>query len=175
MAAKTTPCELEIDISDMERNYYRTHNVTIQRGANETDVKLMVRILAFACQADDGIAFGDTPDEPAVWKRDATGTVERWVDVGEPDDKRVVRACGQAREVVIYSSASSAQGWWNQVGPKVGARDNLTVYHLRGIATSALGKLADKSMKLHCMIQDGQVWLTGGDETVQLDIDRIAP
>jgi len=172
MAAKTTPYEVELDISDMERNYYRTHRFTLARGASETEERLMVRLIAFACQAGDGISFGEGPDEPVLWKRDPKGGVELWVEVGEPDDKRLLKACGRAKQVVVYSCASSAQGWWNQVGGKV-ERDNITVYHIRGVATSALSKLAERSMKLHCMIQDGQVWLTGGEETVQLDIDTI--
>ena len=174
MAIKTTPYEVEIDISDMERNYYRTHRFTILRGPSETEEKMMVRILAFACQAEDGLAFGEASDEPTLSKRDGSGNVERWIDVGEMDDRRLLRAAGVAREVVVYSAASSAQGWWAQVGPKVN-RDNVTVYHFRGVPTSGLGKLADRDMKLHCMIQDGQVWLTGNEETIQLDIDKIAP
>lgn len=174
MAVKTTPYEVEIDISDMERNYYRTHRFTLQRGPNETEEKLMVRVLAFACQAEDGLVFGDSQDEPTVCKRDSSGAIENWIDVGEVDDKRLLRACGAARQVVVYSAASSAQGWWNQVGPKVN-RDNLTVYHLRGVPTSGIGRLADRNMKLHCMIQDGQIWLTGNEDTIELALDKIAP
>ncbi|MFN8606943.1 MAG: YaeQ family protein [Vulcanimicrobiota bacterium] len=173
MAVKTTPYEVEIDISDMERNYYRTHRFTLLRGPNETEEKLMVRVLAFACQAEEGLAFGDSAEEPTVCKRDATGAIERWIDVGEVDDRRLLRACSSARQVVVYSAASSAQGWWNQVGPKVN-RENLTVYHFRGVPTSGLGRLAERDMKLHCMIQDGQIWLTGNEETVELALDRLA-
>ncbi|MBS2033914.1 YaeQ family protein [bacterium] len=174
MAIKTTPYEVEIDISDMERNYYRTHRFTLLRGPNETEEKLMVRVLAFACQAEDGLSFGDAAEEATLCKRDGTGAIERWIDVGEVDDKRLLRACNSSGQVVVYSAASSAQGWWNQVGPKVN-RDNLTVYHLRGVPTSGLGRLAERDMKLHCMIQDGQIWLTGNEDTIELAIDQIAP
>lgn len=172
MAVKTTPYEVEIDISDMERNYFRTHQFTLQRGPNETEEKLMVRVLAFALQAEDSLRFGEGPEEPALWIRDTTGAVELWIDIGEPDDKRLLKACGKARKVVVYSCASSAQGWWNQVGAKVD-RDNLQVFHIRGVPTSSLARLAERNMKLHCMIQDGQLWLTGSEETVQLDIDTL--
>lgn len=172
MAPKTTLFTAELDISDMERNYYRTHNLSLERPASETDEHLMVRILAFACQAHESLSFGEGSDEPAVWKRDPAGAVEAWIDIGEPDDKRLLRACGRAKQVIVYSYASSAQGWWNQIGGKVD-RDNLTVFHLQGVPTSSLNKLVERNMKLHCMIQDGQLWLTGGDETVQLDIATL--
>lgn len=172
MAAKATTVTAEIDISDLERNYYRTHKLTLTQGANETDERLMVRVLAYACQADDALRFGDGPDEPTLWVRDATGNVDTWIEVGEPDEKRLQKACLKAKQVLVYCYASSAQGWWNQIGPRLG-RDNITIYHVRGVPTSRLNKLADRDMKLHCMIQDGQIWITGNDETVQLDIATI--
>jgi uncharacterized protein YaeQ len=172
MALKSTTCTVEIDITDMDRNYYRTHTITLAHPATETDERMMVRILAFICQANDSLSFGEGPDEPAVWKRDTAGNVDLWIEAGEPDDKRLIKACAKAKQVVVYSYASSAPGWWNQTAPKV-ERDNLAVFHIQGVPTSRLNALAGREMKLHCMVQDGQVWLTGGDETVQLDIATL--
>ena len=139
---------------------------------SETDERLMVRILAFACQASDSLSFGETPEEPALWKRDGAGAVEAWIEVGEPDEKRLLKACAKAKQVIVYSYASSAQGWWNQVGAKIN-KDNLTIYHIVGVPTSNLNKLFDRDMKLHCMLQDGQIWLSRGEDTVQLDIATL--
>ena len=174
MAAKATTYTAELDISDMERNYYRTHNLNVTSPPNETEERLMVRIIAFACQADDALRFGDTADEPAVWTRDQAGNVDLWIEAGEPDEKRLQKACVRAKKVIVYSYASSAQGWWNDIGTRLD-RDNLTVYHIRGVPTSPLSRLVERNMKLHCMLQDGQVWLTAGDDTVQLDIDTLKP
>ena len=172
MAPKATMFTAELDISDMERNYYRTHNLTLARPASETDERMMVRILAFACQAGENLSFGEGAEEPALWKRDQAGAAEVWIEIGEPDEKRLQRACVKAKRVIVYAYASSAQGWWNQIGGKL-ERDNLTVYHILGVPTSTLNKLVSRDMKLHCMIQDGQIWVTGGDDTVQLDIDTL--
>lgn len=172
MAAKSTTVTVELDISDMERNYYRTHHLTLTQGANETEERLMVRLLAFACQADDGLRFGEGADEPALWTRDTAGNPQLWIEVGETDEKRLQKVCGRAKKVVVYSYASSAPGWWNQIGSRC-SRDNLEVYNFQGVPTSRLSALYSSDMKLHCMIQDGQLWLTGGDETVQIDIGTL--
>jgi uncharacterized protein YaeQ len=174
MAAKGSTVTVELDISDMERNYYRTHNLSLTQAPSETDERLMVRILAFACQAQEALRFGESADEPALWSRDVAGNVETWIEIGETEEKRLQKACGRAKKVIVYSYASSAPGWWNQVGGRL-ERDNLTVYHIQGVPTSSLSQLARRDMQLHCMIQDGQVWLTAGDDTVQLDIATLKP
>jgi len=172
MAAKTTTVTVELDISNMERNYYRTHNLTVTQGANETEERLMVRLLAFACLAEDNLRFGEGPDEPALWIRDTAGNPVLWIEVGETDEKRLQKACARAKQVVVYAYATSAPGWWNQIGTRSN-RDNLAVHHFQGVPTSRLAALYSSDMKLHCMIQDGQLWLTGGDETVQIDIGTL--
>ncbi len=34
----------------------------------------------------------------------------------------------------------------------------------------ALAKLAQRTMQLHCTIQDGQIWLADNKETVQVEL-----
>ena len=138
MAAKTTPYEVELDISDMERNYYRTHRFTLARGASETEERLMVRLIAFACQAGDGISFGEGPDEPVLWKRDPKGGVELWVEVGEPDDKRLLKACGRAKQVVVAARP------WN-----AGCVSNRTRRSASSSATSRAARSTSGSMSAH--------------------------
>ena len=174
MATKATTVTAEIDISDMERNYYRTHKLNLQQPASETDERMMVRILAFAFQADDALRFGDSPEDAALWVRDGSGSPDLWIEVGEPEEKRLQKVCARAKKVIVYSYATSAPGWWNQIGPKL-EKDNLTIYHLQGVPTSRLSKMAERDIKMHCMIQDGQIWVTVGDETLQLDLATLKP
>ena len=47
MAAKATIFKADLQIADMDRNYYQTHALTIARHPSETDERMMVRLLAF--------------------------------------------------------------------------------------------------------------------------------
>lgn len=103
MALKSTIHKAELQIADMDRGYYAEHSVTIAEHPSETDERMMVRLLAFAHGASDRLAFGkgisDT-DEPDLWEGDLTGAIERWIEVGLPDERRLLKAAGRAREVV---------------------------------------------------------------------------
>ncbi|MEO8203270.1 MAG: YaeQ family protein [Betaproteobacteria bacterium] len=172
MALKATIFRAELGIADMERNYYATHALTLARHPSENDERMMVRLLAFALNAHEALAFGasiGSDDEPDLWRKDLTGAIQLWVDVGLPDEKRIRRACGRSRRVVVYSYGRGADLWWKQSSESLARSGNLDVIDLPQAATQAMAKLADRNMKLDCTIQDGQVWLASERDSVAVE------
>lgn len=174
MALKATIFKAELQIADMDRNYYHDHALTIARHPSETDERMMVRVLAYALNADQALVFGkglSTDDEPDLWRKDLTGVIELWIDVGQPDERRIRRACGRARQVMVYSHGGYAASiWWNQVGGELARAKNLTVVSVPAAASQALAKLAQRKMRLNCTIQDQQVWLGDAEDRVQVEL-----
>ncbi|HWT72043.1 MAG TPA: YaeQ family protein [Oxalicibacterium sp.] len=169
MALKSTIFKAELQIADMDRHYYGTHALTVARHPSETDERMMVRILAYALHASDALAFGkglSADDEPDIWQKDLTGAIELWLDVGQPDERRIMKACGRSQHVVVYSYSSTGAIWWNQIAGKVERAKNLSVFQLAPADSQALAKLAQRGMQLQCTIQDGQVWISGEGETL---------
>ena len=173
MALKATIFKAELQIADMDRNYYATHALTLAQHPSETDERLMVRVLAFARHAHEALAFTkgiSTDDEPDLWQKDLTGAIDLWIDIGQPDEKRIRKACGRARQVIIYCySGHSAELWWQKSRDKLERFDNLTVINLPAEATQALTKLAQRTMQLQCTLQDGQLWLANATDSVTID------
>ena len=174
MATKATIFKADLQIADMDRNYYQTHTLTIARHPSETDERMMVRVLAFARHAHDALSFSkglSAEDEPDLWRKDLTGDIELWIDLGQPEEKRIRKACGRARQVVIYTySGNSADIWWNKIQTTLDRLKNLTVIDLPADTVQALAKLAQRSMQLQCTIQDGQIWLADQNGAVQVDL-----
>ena len=176
MALKATIFKADVQIADMDRHYYQDHALTIARHPSETDERMMVRLLAFILHAHEALVFGkglSADNEPDIWQKDLTGAIQLWIEVGQPDEKRIMKACGRAEQVVIYSYSSNSSIWWNQIGNRVERAKNLTVINLDSAISQALAKLAQRNMQLQCTIQDGQIWVTANDETVQVDLTMI--
>ena len=88
MALRATVCKADLQIADMERNYFHEHALTIARHPSETDERMMVRVLAFSIHADEQLVFGkglSDEDEPDLWRKDLTGSIKLWIDVGQPE------------------------------------------------------------------------------------------
>ena len=172
MAIKATIFKAEVQIADMDRNYYAEHALTLARHPSETDERMMVRLLAFVLFAHEQLSFGKgmcVDDEPDLWRRDLTGAIEQWIDVGLPDEKWLRKACGRAAQVVIISYGTRpADNWWEQNRGKFARLDNLTVLNLPPEASRGLAALAQRTMRLQCTVQDGHVWITDGQDTVSI-------
>ena len=58
MAQNATIFKVALDVADIDRAYYHAHALTIARHPSETDERMMVRLLAFALNAHEHLAFG---------------------------------------------------------------------------------------------------------------------
>ena len=178
MALKATIFKADIQIADMDRHYYQDHVLTIARHPSETDERMMVRLLAFARHAHEALVFGkglSDSEEPDIWQKDLTGAIDLWIDVGQPDDRRILKACGRSSQVKIYSYSSNSAIWWNQTGSRVDRAKNLEVINLSAASSQAMARLAQRNMQLQYTMQDGEIWVNGNGETLQIDLTILKP
>ena len=173
MALKATICKASLQIADMDRNYYGTHTLTVARHPSETDERMMVRLLAFALNAHEYLAFArglsDT-DEPDLWQKDLTGAIEHWIEVGQPEDKRLLRACGRASRVTVYAYGNRAELWWRPLAEKLERAKNLAVWRVPAAKAQALERLAERSMELQCTVQEGKLYFSNAADTVEIEL-----
>ena len=180
MALKATVVKAELQISDLDRHHYATYPLTLAQHPSETDQRLMVRLIAFALFASERLEFGkglSTEDEPDLWRRDYTGEIEQWIDLGQPDESRIRKACGRARQVVVVTyGGRTAELWWDKQSAGLSRLDNLTVIDIAPESVEALAAMIERSMRLNVLIQDGEFQLMGDTGTVMLrTVTRMAP
>lgn len=172
MALKATVFRVELQVTDLDRHYYATHTLTLARHPSETDERMMVRLLAFALHADETLRFTrglSSEDEPALWRKSLSDDITLWIELGQPDEKRLRRACGRADTVYVYSyGGHSAALWWDRVSTPLQRLRNLHVVQIDPVQSRALTQLVQRTMQLQCTLQDGQIWL--GDATRLLEI-----
>lgn len=173
MAAGSTICKAQLNISDMDRNYYETHEITIAQHPSETDQRLMIRLVAFALNATDRLVITKGiggEDEPDLWEKNYGGEIVLWIDLGQVDEKRLRKACGRSERVIVYTyNLKSASAWWRQNASTFERFKNLKVIHLHA---GGIERLCERSMRLQCTISDTELNLHSdhGDVTVTQEI-----
>ncbi len=172
MALKATVFKAQVQINDLDRHYYESHTLTLARHPSETDARMMVRLLAFCLFADPRLSFTkglSTDEEPDLWQHSLSGEIERWIELGQPDERRLRQACGRAREVVVISYAGrGSELWWQQNKANFERLRNLRALDLDPAEVQALTELVERSMDLQCTIDGGQIWIGTGSTTVEL-------
>lgn len=170
MALKSTIFRIGLQVSDMDRGHFATHELRLARHPSETDERMMVRLLAFALNADERLEFGPgigADGEPDLVLKDLTGAIEHWIDVGLPDEREVRKASGRAGAVVVYIYGRGADIWWRDNQGALARLANVRVVEFSRSLTQALAKAANRNMDLSVTIQDGQFWIDAGDLHLQ--------
>jgi len=176
MALKATIYKADLQIADMDRHVYGDHALTIARHPSETDERMMARVLAYAVYFQEGIAFTKglfDVDEPEVWVKNLAGEITLWIDLGQPDEARIRRASSRAGQVVVLCYGSGCEVWWKQIASKLTRFTNLTVLQLPADTSQALARLAERSMRLQCMIQDGDILLNSDTQSVPVKLAAL--
>jgi len=181
MALKATIYKANVQLADMDRQVYDDHGLTIARHPSETDERMMIRLLAFALNVPASNDHGalefakdlwDT-DEPGLWQKDLTGQIEHWIDVGQPDEKRLMRASPRSGRVSVYSFSASTPIWWSGIDTKITRARNLSVWQIAADQSQELASLAQRTMQLQVTVQDGTVWVGDGQRSVEVAPVRL--
>jgi uncharacterized protein YaeQ len=183
MALKATIYKSQVELADMDRQVYAEHNLTLARHPSETDERMLIRLLAFALNAPPDNDLGELelakdmwePDEPGLWQKDHTGQLLHWIEVGQPDEKRILRVCARSERVSVYAFSSSTTVWWGGMAGRLTRVDNLTVWQVPPEESQRLAALAQRTMQIQVTVQDGAIYVSEGERSVEINLKRLYP
>jgi len=174
MALKATIYKALLNVADMDRNYYAEHNLTLAQHPSENDLRLMVRLVAFALNAEENLVFTkgiSQDDEPDLWAKNLDGSIKLWIDLGQPDEKRIKKACGRSEKVILYMYVqNSALAWWKQMENSLKRFKNLSVVLLK--MDGDIESLLERGMSLQCNISDGELNIMNKEQSILVQEER---
>jgi uncharacterized protein YaeQ len=181
MALKATIYKADVQLSDIDRGVYGDFPVTLARHPSETDERMIIRLLAFALNQPANNDHGALEfakdmweaDEPSLWQKDYTGEIVHWIEVGQPDEKRLLRASARVGRVSVYSFSASTPTWWKGLETKLTRARNLTVWQIAPEQSGALAALAQRTMELQVTVQEGAIWVGDGTRSIEVAPRRL--
>jgi len=175
MAQSSTINKVSLNIADMVRHYYQQHELVVAMHPSESDLRFLIRVVAYALNAHDQLVFTKglaTDDEPEAWQKSLSDEILLWIDFGQVDEKRVRKACGRAEQVIIYTYQDrKAATWWERNKQIFERHNNLRVFH---ITAPDAEKLVSRNMQIQCNIDEGIVSLSNNDVHVELTITEYS-
>ncbi len=172
MALKSTIYKVQLQIADMDRNYYHDHSLTLAQHPSETDARMMLRLLAFALNASKSLEFSKglcVDSEPELWQKSLSDEIELWIEFGQSDEKWIRKACGRAKQVQLFAyGGRSVPIWWQQNEQAFSRYNNLQVWNIPEDAVKAMGELVSRTMIIQFNITEGEVWMSNELGSVQI-------
>ena len=178
MATGATIYNFDIDLADSDRGVYETLALRLARHPSESEEYLVTRVLAYAMEHAEGIAFAtgglSDPDEPAITVRDLTGAVRVWIEIGSPDAARLHKASKASPRVVIYTHKDAERLVLRLSGERIHRADALELYAIDPTFISALTSRLDRRMAFALSISDRELFVSIGDDTLTGQVVRRA-
>jgi uncharacterized protein YaeQ len=174
MALTATIYQFAVELSDVDRGVYETLDLRLARQPSESLEYMIVRLLAYCLEYEEGIAFTQgvaAKDEPAVWVHDRTGQLQAWIEVGLPDAERVHRGSRAAARVAVYTHRDIDQFQKQLAGKRIYRAEEIPIYALDRRFVEELGRLVDRRTSLSVTVTEGQLYVAAGDRTLHTAVD----
>ena len=169
MALTATIYSFDIDLADNDRRVYESLALRVARHPSESDEFLIARVLAFALEYQEGIAFSSglsSPDDPAILVRDMTGRIQAWIEVGTPDAERLHKAAKAARRVAVYVHKDPRQFLKRLAGERIHRAEAIELWELDRTLVAALVSRLGRRMACSLSVSDRELYVSTGTETL---------
>jgi len=173
---KPTIYKARIELADSDRNCFESLSLTLAKHPSETLERMGVRLLAYCLNCTGGLEFTrgiSTADEPDLWVHTDRGEIEHWIEIGQPEEPRLRKACGRARQVSVYTFAKSTPTWWSLNGETISTLPRLQVWHLDWTEVQVATRLLDRTMQLNVSIVGGTLYLDNGSTSTSLEPELL--
>jgi uncharacterized protein YaeQ len=177
MALKATVYKARLSLSNLNIHHYSDYSITLAKHPSETDQRLMFRLMAFSLLAHEDLQFTkglSDDDEPDLWKINHDGSIDHWIELGVPDERRIRQICGKAKQVSIYTyHGEHALHWFDSIEKKLHRFGHLNVVHFIPKEGMSLEDFASKSMNLSITIEDNEIWLSCGEDRICVEFKIV--
>jgi uncharacterized protein YaeQ len=170
MAQNATIYRAQLELSHVDRNVYVEQQLTVARHPSETLERMVMRLLAFGLRYEEGLEFGrgvSATDEPDLWRREGDGRVIEWIEVGQPDAKRLIKGARQSGRCQLFVFGEGAWRWRKAQLDTMKVPDNLGVAYIDNAFVDSLAASADRQIRWSMTVSEGSIFLTVGDETFE--------
>jgi len=177
MPLPATIYRVSIQLSDVDRNLYQKLQTTVARHPSETPERLVARVLAYAVRFDPELAFTKgicAGDEPDLWTKGPDGRVTTWIEVGQPDPERLLKASRHAQQVILFAYGPARFRWENQHLSRLAAIPNLTVFGIDYDFLEQIVARLQRAVNWSLTITEGNLYLGVGEETLESSLTLLA-
>ena len=177
MALKPTIYKTTLNLIDMNRELYATEKLTLVLHPSETPVRMMVRVLAYALNYDQDLAFSkglSANDEPDLWIKRPDDSVSCWIEVGQASPERMRKGVSRADSVKLYAYGSEVDVWWGKNREALTGLPKTEVFSFPSEQVGLLSELCDRNMELTITISEDQLYVTAGDKQLEVTLTRLA-
>lgn len=177
MAVGSTIHTFQLHLADVDRGVYEELDLRVAQHPSETTAFMATRVLAYAMEFAEGIAFGagvSSTDEPAVLIRDLTGHITAWIEVGGPDAERLHHANRLADRTAVYTHRDPERVAARWAGQKIHQPETILLRSFDAGFIDEIAARIERRTAMTVTVTDGRVYVDVNGANLASDIHERA-
>lgn len=166
----------QLDLSDVDQGIYETLDFRLYQHPSEIPSYLLTRALAYALSYAPGLEFSgeglSDPEAPAMRLLGKHGSVDLWIEIGNPSAKKLHKAGKTARQVVVYTYKSADVLMDDIKKNNVHRAEDIEINALDVKFLNQLEEKLKSNNKWSVLLQQGHIDIGIGDKTVSTDVRK---
>ena len=150
-----------LELSDIDRGVYETLDFRVAQHPSETLAYLLSRVFAYALSYKEGLEFspvglGD-PDAPALKSAGVHGTIDLWIEIGNPSSRKLHKASKTAKTVIVYTYKSVDVLLQQMKTDEIHRVQDIEIYALSQKFLTTIEEKLEKNNNWSILVQQGRL------------------
>lgn len=166
----------QIELSDVDRGVYETLDFRAALHPSEAAPYLLSRVLAYALTYQEGLEFSPgglaDPEAPALRILGNLNTIDLWIEIGNPSARKLHKAGKSAKKVMVFTYKNPEVLLTEIRGNEVHRANEIEIFAFEPKFLEDLSQHLEKNNRWSMLIQQGQLDVNIGDQTVSSDVKK---
>lgn len=169
--------KFQLELSDVDRGLYQTLEFRTAQHPSENAAYLLTRVLAYALSYEEGLDFSPgglaDPDAPALQKAGVHGTIDLWIEIGNPTVRKLHKGSKAANKVIVYTYKNPELLLETMKSGEVHKAGSIQVFAFDTKFIEELERLLEKNNKWSVLHQQGHLDIDTGHGAASTDLRRV--
>ncbi|MES2856641.1 MAG: YaeQ family protein [Bdellovibrionota bacterium] len=176
MAQTATLYRFRLEVSDIDRGFYEPIDLRTAMHPSETFPYLLSRVFAYALNSQPGLEFSpgglSDPDVPSL-QISNNGSVELWIEIGNPSAKKLHRASKASRAVKVYTYKDPDLLVKEIKAGDVHKAESIELYSFAPEFLNRITTMIERDNKWSLIHNDGMLTVTTPSKSEEGEVRRI--
>ncbi len=168
----------QLELSDIDRGIYESLDFRIAKHPSETAPYLLSRTLAYALSYQEGLEFTsgglNDPEAPALRALGLHGTINSWIEIGNPSARKLHKASKVAKQVIVYTYKNPEHLTQDIKANDVHRGEEIQIYAFDPKFLQILETHLEKNNRWTVLQQQGDLNIGIGGNSIATNLRRIS-
>lgn len=179
MALPSNLYRFKIELSHLDKNLYQSLDFRLAQHPSESLDYLLTRVFAYALAYEEGLEISAVgladPDAPALSRANPRGGFHRWIEIGNPSNRKIHKAAKASDRVQIFTY-KDPQVLLNEMAREdIFRKNEIQIFSIPSPFLKQLQDRLEKENRWNLVFNDGVLMVSNEQFSEECEVTRHDP